>query len=251
MLRFIVLFVCVFLGNSLEAQTTLTPKEIIQKAEAKTKGVTSAQSIMKISTVRPKWTREMTLKSWSKGDDFSLMLIQTPRKDKGITFLKRQKEVWNWVPSIERVVKLPPSMMSQSWMGTDLTNDDLVKESSTVTDYNHKLLEDKMIDGHLCYQIELIPKEDAAVIWDKIIAYVDKKNFVQRRGEMYDEDGELVNVMRNYNVQTVDGRELATTMEFIPMDKEGHKTIIEIMSIEFDKPISNGFFTIQNMKKAK
>lgn len=251
MQRIFIFFMCVVFSNTLQSQTNLTPKEIIQKAEAKSKGVTSAQSIMKISTIRPKWTREMTLKSWSKGDDFSLMLIQTPQKDKGITFLKRQKEVWNWVPSIERVVKLPPSMMSQSWMGTDLTNDDLVKESSTVKDYNHKLLEDKMIDGHLCYQIELTPKEDAAVIWDKIIAFVDKKNFVQRRAEMYDEDGELVNVMRNYNVQTVDGRELATTMEFIPMDKEGHKTVIEILSIEFDKPISDGIFTIQNMKKAK
>ncbi|MFN3939762.1 MAG: outer membrane lipoprotein-sorting protein, partial [Chitinophagales bacterium] len=99
--------------------------EIVQKADAKMRGNTSTSEIT-IQIVRPTWSREMQLKSWSKGDEFALLLITAPPKDAGTVFLKRNTEVWNWVPSIERNVKLPPSMMSQSWMGTDFTNEDLV-----------------------------------------------------------------------------------------------------------------------------
>ena len=179
------------------------------------------------------------------------MLITSPAKDKGITFLKRQKEVWNWVPSIERVVKLPPSMMSQSWMGTDMTNDDLVRESSNVTDFDHALKGEKEIDGAMCYKIEMIPHDDADIVWDKVIMFIDKDKLITRRAETYDEDGDLVNVTKSSNIKVMDGKEIATKMEFIPMDKEGHKTVVEINSIQFDVPIDDSFFTIQNMKKVK
>ncbi len=229
----------------------LSAKEVIKKAEDKTRGVKSSKSSMTISTVRPKWTRDMTLKSWSLGNDFSLSLITSPSKDKGITFLKRKKEIWNWVPSIERTIKLPPSMMSQSWMGTDLTNDDMVRESSNVTDYKHKFLADRAIDGNKCYQIEMIPKEDAPVIWEKVIVFVDKNNFVQRRAEMYDEDLELVTLIKSSAIKKMGNKEIATKMEYIPMDKKGHKTVMTINSIVFDEPMNEDFFTIQNMKRIK
>ena len=99
------------------------------------RGKESAYTEMTIQTIRPKWTRSMSLKSWGKGDELSLMVLTSPSKDAGTAFLKRGKEVWNWVPSIERSIKMPPSMMSQSWMGTDMSNDDLVRESSNVRDY--------------------------------------------------------------------------------------------------------------------
>ena len=138
-------------------------KEVVKKADEKAKGKTSVASIT-IQTIRPGWTREMSVKGWTKGNDLTLILVLAPAKEKGVVFLKRKKEVWNWIPSIERNIKMPPSMMSQSWMGTDFTNDDLVKEASILEDYNHSFLNEVTVDGRNCYKIQLIPKPKAAVV---------------------------------------------------------------------------------------
>jgi hypothetical protein len=122
---------------SLSAQENLDAKTIIQRSDEKLKGKTNTAEL-KMTIVRPSWTREMTMKSWSKGTDYSLILVTAPARDKGTAFLKRDKEIWNWQPTIDRTIKLPPSMMMQSWMGSDFTNDDLVRESSMVEDYTHK-----------------------------------------------------------------------------------------------------------------
>lgn len=227
------------------------PKDIIRKAEEKVRGAKSSYSEMTITTIRKKWTREMSMKSWSKGQDFSMILITAPAKDAGSTTLKRYKEVWSWMPSIERTIKLPPSMMGQSWMGTDLTNDDLVRESSNITDYTHQLLEDSTVQGKVCYKVELTPKEDVAVVWGKVMAFIDKEDYIQLRTEMYDEDGYLVNVMNSSDIQVMDGVKMATKMEFIPVDKNGQKTIMKFDKMDFDFALDESFFTTQNMKRVK
>lgn len=137
--------------------------EIVQTADAKMRGTTS-QAQITIQTIRPSWSREMTVKTWVKGRDLAMILVQSPVEDKGIVYLKRKKEVWNWLPAHEKIIKLPPSMMSQSWMGTDFTNDDLVKESSIVEDYNHSIVGDTVIDKRSCYIIQMIPKPEAWLI---------------------------------------------------------------------------------------
>jgi hypothetical protein len=131
-------------------------KEIVTKAEDNIKGLSSVTE-MTILIKRPTWTRSMSMKGWTKGEQYSMIVVTAPAKDAGTVFLKRVKEIWNWLPNIERVVKLPPSMMSQSWMGTDLTNDDLVKASSRIDDYNHKIVGDSVIEGRKCWKIEMIP----------------------------------------------------------------------------------------------
>lgn len=236
---------------SMQLASAQTAKEIIQKSDEKSRGAKSAITEMKITIVRPKWTREMELKTWTKGEDHSLTLIQGPAKDKGTTFLKRDKEIWNYIPSIERSIKLPPSMMMQSWMGTDLTNDDLVKESSVLNDYEQTVVGDSTIQNRLCYKIELIPKENAPVVWGKVILFIDKKDFIQLRSEMYDEDDYLVNVMNSSGIKLMGGKMLATKLEVIPVEEEGQKTLMEIESIEFDTPIEDSFFTVKNMKKLR
>ena len=160
---------CVFLFSQ-EA------REVVSRADEKMRGNTS-QIEMTIRTVRPAWSREMDIKAWMKGTDYAMIVIQSPAKDKGIVFLKRKKEVWNWMPTLERTIKLPPSMMSQSWMGTDFTNDDLVKESSIVNDYLHSIIGDTTIDNRVCYIIQMIPKPEAAVVWSKLIVCIDKIDF--------------------------------------------------------------------------
>ena len=229
----------------------LSAKEIIQKSDAKLRGVSSSRAEMTMTIVRPSWKREMKLKSWSKGQQFSLILVTAPARDKGVSFLKRSKEIWNWQPTIERTIKMPTSMMGQSWMGSDLKNDDLVDQTSIVDDFNHKLLGMETIEGRECYKIELIPHEDSAVVWGKIISWVDKKDFIDMKSEFYDEDDYLVQTMMASNAKKMGGKTIATTLTVIPADEEGHKTVMTYNSIEFDQPIKESFFSIQNMKRVR
>jgi outer membrane lipoprotein-sorting protein len=244
------LCVILLLAFPLAAQAQ-SAREIIEQADQKMRGTKSAITEMTITTVRPKWTREMTLKSWSKGEKLSLSVVRAPAKDKGVAFLKRDKEIWNWMPSIERTIKLPPSMMMQSWMGTDFTNDDLVRESSTLNDYTQKITGDSTILGRTCWKIQLDPKPDAAVVWGKLVLFIDQTDFIQLRSEMYDEEGILINVLNSSNIKEMGGKKLAAKMEMIPVDKPGNKTIMEITAIEFDKPIEDSFFSTSNMKTVK
>lgn len=221
--------------------------EIVSLSEEKMRGKTS-ESILTISIVRPSWKREIKIKAWIKGSSYSMLLIQSPQKDRGIVFLKKQKEVWNWMPSIEKIIKLPPSMMSQSWMGTDFTNDDLVRESSIVNDYIHSFSGDTIIDNRKCYMITMIPKTDAAVVWGKLVTCIDMERLVQLHIRFYDDENRLVNTMNGFDVGLMDGRLIPTRFEMIPADKKNHKTEMRYESIQFDKPIQDGFFTVEKMK---
>ena len=237
-----------FLQNN-HAQS-LSAKEIIQKADEKGRGRTSTGS-MTLTIIRPDWKRSISLKSWTKGREFSLIYITSPTKEKGQVFLKRQKDMWNWVPSIERMIKIPPSMMMQSWMGSDYTNDDLVKESSLVVDYTQKLLGNETIRDQKCYKVELTPLPDAAVTWGKIITWTTVDGFNQWKAEYYDEDGNLVNLLNAYNIKRMGDREIPTRLEIEPVGKKGKKTILEINTMAFNQPISDAFFSQQNMKSIK
>jgi outer membrane lipoprotein-sorting protein len=224
--------------------------EIVTRADKHMRGNTSyAEFHVKI--VRPKWTREMDLKSWSKGKDLAMILITAPVRDYGVVYLKRNKEVWNYIPSIERNIKLPPSMMSQSWMGTDFTNDDLVKEASLVEDYNHVLMGVDTVIGLNCYRIELYPKPKTAVIWGKIVLWVDCKNDMLMRACYYDEEGVLINILSCSEVVKLGGRMLPSKMEMQPVDDPGFKTILIYRKIEFDLPLEADFFSVNHMPTLK
>lgn len=232
------------------AHQELTALEIVQKVDAKQKG-TSTQGEIKMTIVRPTWKREITMKTWGLGNDYSLTLITSPARDKGTAFLKREKEIWNWQPTIDRVIKLPPSMMMQSWMGSDFTNDDLVKQSSIVTDYEHTLLGEEDVDGKPCYKIQLVPKEEAAVVWGKLLSWISKDEFNQLKTEFYDEDDYLVNTMLGKDVKNLGGKMLPAILEVIPAEEPDQKTIVEQLWIKFDEPIKPSFFSVQNLKRLR
>lgn len=193
----------------------------------------------------------MTMKNWSKGDNYAVSLVTSPAKEKGSVFLKRENQVWNYIPSLERTIKLPPSMMTQSFMGTDLTNDDLVKQSSMVVDYTHKILSQENVRGFDCWKLELLPNEDATVVWGKLIVWIEREDFMQLKVEFYDEDEELVNLMEGYNVKSFSGKNLPSKIEFIPLENQGNKTIIEYTSWEFDLEIPSNYFTTQYVSRLK
>lgn len=235
------------IGFQLKAQTA---KEIMQRVDEKVRG-TSNSSEMKMTIVRPDWKREVTMKGWSLGTEYSLILITGPARDKGQAFLKRDNEMWNWQPSIDRVVKLPPSMMLQSWMGSDFTNDDLVKESSIVNDYTHSLDQDSTINGASVFKVVLTPKPDAPVVWGKVVCYIDKKEYNQLLVKYYDEDDYLVNTMVLSEIKNMGGRLLPSKLEMIPADNPKQRTVIEYLNQEFNIGLKETFFSMQNMKRVR
>lgn len=247
--------ICILFALSLSSVNNiysqqLSAKEIIKKADDKGRGQTS-KGEMTLTIVRPDWSRTISMKSWSKGTELSLIYITAPVKEKGQVFLKRQKDMWNWVPTIERMIKIPPSMMMQSWMGSDYTNDDLVKESSIVVDYTQNLLGKEVVRNLECYKIELIPLPDAPVTWGKVITWITVEGFNQWKAEYYDEEMELVNIMNSYNIKRLGDREIPTKMEIEPSDKKGNKTVLEITYMVYNQPIADSFFSQQNMKTVK
>ncbi len=224
--------------------------EIINRAENKFRGK-KAYAEMKMTIIRPTWKREITMKSWSLGEDYSLVVITAPARDKGTAFLKRGRELWNWQPTIERTIKMPPSMMMQSWMGSDFTNDDLVRESSLKNDFTHKLAGKEEVAGRSCYKIVLTPKPDAAVVWGKVIMWIDVKDYLEMKVEFYDEDEFLVNTIYGKDIKMLGGRLLPSVMELIPADKPGQKTIIEYLALDFNVKVDERFFSLQNLRRVR
>ena len=245
-----ILILCTLIFTSYSPGLAQDAKEIIRRADQKMQG-NSNKSEMRMTIVRPDWKREITMKSWSKGRELSLILITGPARDKGTSTLKRDKELWNWQPSIDRTIKLPPSMMLQSWMGSDFTNDDLVRESSVVNDYTHELEKDTIIDGMDCYKIIMTPKPEAPVVWGKLIVYIEKEELNQLLIYYYDEDGFLVNTMELSDIRNMDGRNIPTRMEMKPAEEPENKTIIEYLTMDFDIDITDSFFSLQNMKRVR
>ncbi|HCE3560562.1 TPA: outer membrane lipoprotein-sorting protein [Vibrio parahaemolyticus] len=224
--------------------------DIVQKSDQAMRGKSSySEATMEI--VRPDWTRSMTMKSWTKGTELSLVLVTAPAKDKGSASLKRHREMWNWVPSIERVVKIAPSMLSQSWMGSDFTNDDLINQSSIVVDYQHALLGNDSFEGDKVWVIEATAKPDAPVVWNKVTLWISQSTYLQRKVEFYDEFDERVNVLTTYDVKELGGRKIATRMEMKPVDKPGNKTIFTTHQAQFDFDINDDFFSQQQMKSLR
>lgn len=229
----------------------MTATEIVRKADEKFNGEKSGISTMVMTIVRPTWQRSVEFKSWSMGRDNSLTLILAPAKDKGQTFLKRAQEMWSWNPSINRLIKLPPSMMSQGWMGSDYTNDDILKESSIVKDYTHELVGEELIGDKLCYKINMKAKADAAIVWGHQVRWIDKKDLLVLKAELYDEDSYLVRTELGSEIKIMDGRVIPTRLELIPAEEKGNKTIVEIKDIRFNVPIDDSFFSQQNMKRLR
>ena len=238
---------CLFTSFNAVAESA---SDIVQKSEQAMRGDSSyTESTMEI--IRPDWTRSMTMKSWTKGTDLSLVLVTAPAKDKGSASLKRQREMWNWVPSIERVIKIAPSMLSQSWMGSDFTNDDLITQSSIVVDYQHQLKSEDVFDGDKVWVIDAVAKPDAPVVWSKVTLWISKSTYLQRKVEFYDEFDERVNVMTTYDVEELGGRKLATRMEMQPLDKPDNKTVLITHQAQFDFDIDDSFFSQQQMKSLR
>ena len=245
----LILFFCFFLG-SVQAQNP-SAKELVAKSYNLFLGKSSF-SVMTMTIVRPEWQRSISMQSWSIGTDYYLTLITAPARDKGEVFLKSKKNMWNFIPAINRMIKIPPSMMMQSWMGSDFTNNDLMKQNSIVTDYKHTFAGTEKLEGYDCYVIDLKPLPEAAVVWGKIKIWIAKKNLISMKIEYFDTHGKLMKTETASRIKTMGGRMLPSHMEMISNTKKGHKTLIDILHQEFNvKGLQQDFLSIQNVRNVR
>jgi len=217
---------------------------LMQKVEKNMRGK-SVSMELSMSVKNQNYTRKMQLQSWSKGKNRSFVKITYPPREKGITFLSLNGDMWQYIPKIERTIKIPPSMMLQSWMGSDITNDDVVKESSLVDDYDARILAQK---GDI-FTVELTPKKAAAVVWGKITLEIDGKTFTMQKETFYDEDFQAVRYFVYKNVQKIEGYYLPTYWKAVPLDKKDSYTTLEIQHAEYDKNISDEYFRQSALKR--
>jgi outer membrane lipoprotein-sorting protein len=210
----------------------------------------------KMTVVSPRLSRPrvVAFHSWEdRTEKRSLIRIDEPAKDKGTGFLKLHPNLWMYVPRVERTVRIPPSMMLQSWMGSDFTNDDLVRESSEIDDYDHHLLGvDPGTSGEVdrrAYVVEYRPHEDTAVVWGRIVAWLDVESGAPLRQDFFDEEGARLRVMRFSDYRQVGKRYVPHVWSMTPLDKEGHSTTIDVEKIEYDIEIDADVFTTRNLKR--
>ncbi len=235
----------------LYAEETLTGKEIVRKVDHLLRGETSF-GIYEMTITDPNWKRTLRLKVWeNRKGKRTFIRILSPAKEKGIGTLKIGFEMWNYLPRVERIIKIPPSMMMQPWMGSDFTNDDLVKESSIVEDYTHRIIGEGTYNGEDVYRVEALPKPEAAVVWGKILFWVRKKDFIPLREEFYSEKGELIRVMTFSEIREMGGRVIPTFWRMKPVKKEGRETSLRILKIEFNRRLSDTIFTLRNLKMVR
>ena len=246
MKKLIISLLCISISVGLSAQG-LSALEIVKKADSNSRGE-SSYAEMTMTIVRPTWQRSISMKIWTKGTHFALIKITDPAKDKGTGFLKRDKELWNWLPSIDRLIKMSSSVMGQSWMGSDFTNDDMVRESSMVTDYSQAIIGEETLRGFHCYKIELTPLPDAAVVWGKVITWIEKETYQIIRTENLDEDFQLAQTMENYDFKVFGDRTLPSRLEMTPADGKNQKTVITVSKAQYNTPIQESFFSQQNLK---
>lgn len=189
--------------------------------------------------------RSMQIESWNRGNEKSFIKILYPKQDSGITFLKVDTTMWQYVPKIEKTIKIPSSMMMQSWMGSDFTNDDMAKESSIVKDYKSTLSN----EDAKSYTLTLLPKEDAPVVWGKIVMRVQKEHFVPLSAIYYDEDGIEKRTLQYSDIKVLGSRYFPSVMTLIPSDKNSNKTVVRMEEMNFDIPIDDSRFSMSALKR--
>jgi hypothetical protein len=232
----------------LPAAVAMDIDELMDHIDRLWRGDTSHAS-MTMTVMTRRYERSMSMEAWSQGKDYSLIIIREPIKDRGIATLKVAENIWNYLPKINRVTKVPASMMAGSWMGSHFTNDDLVKESTYVDDYDSTISFEGERDGTLVYEVTSIPKPDAAVVWGKVTMLIRQDNFAPITASYFDEEGIRVRIMNFDQIEQIDGRAIPMRMTLLPDDKPGESTQILYQEISFGMPLGDQFFSLRNLQQ--
>jgi outer membrane lipoprotein-sorting protein len=201
---------------------------------------------MEMEIVNPNWERTLRLKTWSQGTEKTLIRILEPAKERGTGTLRIGNEMWNYLPKVDKTIRIPPSMMMSSWMGSDFTNDDLVKEFTFAGDYTFRYTEVEDPEKNRLY-IECVPREGRPIVWDRVLLVVNADDLLPVSEKFYDERGQLIRTMNFRDVETFDDRRIPSVMELVPHDKKG-KTIIRYLEAEFNIDIPEDTFNLRNLR---
>jgi len=192
----------------------------------------------------------MSMESWTKGEKLSLVRVTAPRKDRGNGTLINDKNMWTFSPKINRVIKVPSSMMNQSWMGSDFSNKDISRTDDILDQYDHTLLSESELDGMPVYEIESVPHEDSAVVWGKEVLRIRQDNvMVDQR--FFDQDGELVKTLRTLEFAEMGGRTVAALQRMEKQESPEEWTEIRVDSVAFDVTLGDNVFTLSNLRNPR
>ena len=244
---FVSIFIFVIFSNYVNA-SNLDPEKILDGVDDLYRS-NASHGIITLSVTTVNWQRTLTLEQWSKDEDKSLFKILKPKKEKGLATLRVDKNVWNYMPKVKRVVKIPSSMMSSSWMGSHFTNDDLVKQSRMAEDYTFSITYEGMKDDKEVIEITCLPNKEAAVVWGRVAVVVYADNHIPLRMIYYDEDLLLSRTLEFTNIQKMDGKMIPVLMNIIPADEPGESTTIKWEEIKFNIAIDDEFFSLRKLQK--
>jgi outer membrane lipoprotein-sorting protein len=222
--------------------------KLVQRTETLLSG-TSSIAVMTMAIKTPSWSRKLKMKIWSKGQDYALIrVLEGGPHEAGMMTLKREKQLWNYLPQAGRVMKLPSGMLGDSWMGSDFTNDDLVKGSSITKDFDAKVDSTAEVDGKKTWHVTLVPKKDAVVVWGKIEMIIDRATCVPMDQKFFDEQGKSVRHMAFSDFKDIGWRHFPQKMTVTPAEA-GRETSITYESIEFDTDISDDTFSLHRLQQ--
>jgi len=228
---------------------TPDPRDLIRAAMEHWRGITS-YSEMTMVIHRSDWERSFSMQAWTEGDKLSLVRVTEPKRDAGNGTLVKDQSMWTFSPKINRILKVPSSMMNQSWMGSDFSNKDISKSTDIIDQYDHRLLKAERVDDHVQYTIESIPHEEAAVVWGKEIVVI-RDDFVMLRQEFWDQDDILVKEMEATELAQMDGRIIASRMRMQKIENPGEWTEMIVDAIDFDIDIATSLFTLSNLRNPR
>ena len=231
------------------AAETPDAKSIVRAAVDHWRGL-SSYSEMSMLIHRPDWERSMTMKAWTKGDEKSLVRVIEPKKDRGNGTLTDDNDMWTFSPKVNRVIKIPSSMMGQSWMGSDFSNKDVARADDIIDQYDHTLLGTEEVDGMTVYEIRSTPHEQAAVVWGREELRV-REDYVMLEHRFYDQDGELVKALKTLEIEEMGGRMTASRQRMVKADAPGEWTEIEVISVEYEIDIRDSVFTLSNLRNPR
>ena len=242
----IAIFLCIFISTS--KADNINPEKILNNVDDLYRS-NASHGIITLSVITINWQRTLTLEQWSKGEDKSLIKVLKPKKEKGLATLRSDKNVWNYMPKVKRVVKIPSSMMSSSWMGSHFTNDDLVKQSRMAEDYTFSITFEGIQDGKKVVEITCLPNMEAAVVWGKVEVVVYAGDYIPLRMIYYDEDLLLSRTLEFTNIQKMDGKMIPTLMRMIPADEPSESTTVKWEEIQFNVVIDDEFFSLRKLQQ--
>ena len=223
--------------------------EIVRDAVNHWRGL-SSYTEMTMIIHRPDWERSMTMRAWTKGNDQSLVRVIEPKKDRGNGTLTDDDSMWTFSPKVNRVIKIPSSMMGQSWMGSDFSNKDVARADDIVDQYEHSILNREEVGGIVVYDIESIPLEDAAVVWGREVLKIRNDHVVIEHA-FYDQDGELVKKLESLEIGEMGGRTIAVRQRMAKVDKPGEWTEISVNDVEYGVDLKDSLFTLSNLRNPR